>query len=186
MKKLFLFFSSILIIITIFISLHSCSDKNENLITKPNNEKPTELYKEADEKPDSDSSKALACDQRIVVVWEFEKYVPVTGKTIGISSKMYSSYSDLRTKDGFSEILIPNESERDAALNAGFNLNNMMASVTANSFGYFGYPSGDFGYYHLDEPLEREYPITINNVITIANSIYQANQDADLLLSSWK
>lgn len=184
MKTFKLFISSVLALTLIILFFITCSENDENLIINTSNKEDVKLNKEIDEKPDT-SGKALDCNRRVIQVWEFEKYAPVAGKIIGISSSAFNSYEDLFDIYGFRGIMVNNDGERIAAQNAGFELNKMMAPITANSFGYFSYPSGDFGYYHLDEALERDYPVPINSVINIANDVYQNNSDAYLLLSSW-
>jgi len=119
---------------------------------------------------------AYLCGTKDVVVWKLEYYLPKSGKELGIATKFASEgeYYSLRNKWGYSNIRISNNTQKTWALNQNFSLNQIMAGVTVNNDGSFTYPSGDFGYYDLDEPFERDegpYPLSVSQVVNIANNI---------------
>ena len=118
-----------------------------------------------------------------------DHYKQKTGKWLGIYDQhKYKSYSELYTKWGFTNYFVSTKTQRDDAVNkGGFDPDSIMANVVAYSNGQFSYPPGEYKYYFLDEPFERQKePLTVDQVINIAHDISHTNSSAKLLISSWK
>ena len=109
MKKLFLFFLTILITITFLFTWNSCTDSVVDSTITEGSSDIISLEKNGKEKPDPDD-KALPCDNRVEVAYEFHHYETVTGKIFGIwphplREDDTTQLRELRTKWGFNYIL---------------------------------------------------------------------------------
>ena len=118
-------------------------------------------------------------------VWEFDHFQSKPNKWLGIwDTKQYVSKQDLLRKWGFTNFFVSSLTERNSAVSAGFNPDSIMCKIKIISSSQYEIPSGNYKAYYLDEPLER-YNLSTNQVIAIANDVYNNHNHASLFLSSY-
>ncbi len=125
---------------------------------------------------------AVRCDYYRVYVDEFDHYKPKSGKNIGIwDTHNHKTTSELHNKWGFNSYYVRNVTEKNNALNAGFDEDLLMGHIKYTNSGYSLAPPADYSMYHLNEPFETE-SLSKSEVISLANDI----SPSKLFIASYK
>lgn len=151
-------------------------------ITENGKEKKIPIY---DGIPDGIDPKALACDYYSLYVNEFDHYEKKNGKTLGIfnTKEILISATELHNTWGFSGYMKGGQTKTEL-INIGYDYNNIMISVTIND-GQYSLPSDIYYKYYVDEPFEKG-TITQSNLINLANAVYSINENASVIMGSYK
>jgi len=150
------------------------------------------------EKPPTENNEEVAgelsktmCTKRTELVWELDRYEPVSGKTLGFNENSFASNKTMRTHWGFTSVKTSNP---DAAMAAGFSRYDIMINVkiknptsAGSSFDFAEYPKVIFNKYYIDEPLDKPMShlkrfINYKALIDVADYVYPKS----LYISSYK